>query len=99
MRRHFGSRFANRRPLMRLLRPRSPAVYASIGDRQKVNRQAAIDACRAALNNACGEINEAARLSDQIFTADELEIIRRELARLLNTIDLKVLDRLAPRPR
>ena len=59
-----------------------------------MNRQAAIDAFRAALNNACGEIHEAARLSDQIFTADELEIVRRELARLMNTIDLKVLDRL-----
>jgi hypothetical protein len=50
-----------------------------------------IDAFRAALNNACGEINEAARLAPDIFSGDELKLVRRELARLLETIDSQVL--------
>ena len=52
------------------------------------------DAFRAALNNACGEINEAARLSEDIFTAEELASVRRELARLMETIDSNLLNRL-----
>lgn len=59
-----------------------------------MNKQASQDAFRAALNNACGEINEAARLSSEIFTADELKAVRRELARLMEIIELQVLDRL-----
>jgi hypothetical protein len=59
-----------------------------------VNAKAAKEAFRAALNNACGEINEAARLSTEIFTADELKAVRRELARLMEIIDSQVLDRL-----
>ena len=59
-----------------------------------MNKQATKDAFRAALNNACGEINEAARLSSELFTADELKAVRRELARLMETIELQILDRL-----
>ena len=59
-----------------------------------MSNQATKDAFRAALNNACGEINEAARLSGEIFTADELKAVRRELARLMETIELQLLDRL-----
>ena len=50
-----------------------------------------IDAFRAALNNACGEIDEAARLAPDIFSGDELTLVRRELARLMEVIDSKVL--------
>jgi hypothetical protein len=50
-----------------------------------------IDAFRAALNNACGEINEAARLAPDIFSGDELKLVRRELARLMEVIDSEVL--------
>ena len=46
---------------------------------------------RNALNNACGEINEAARLSNDIFKEDELKLARRELARLMEIIDSKIL--------
>ena len=46
---------------------------------------------RAALNNACGEINEAARLSTEMFSGDQLKTVRRELARLMEIIDWKVL--------
>jgi len=53
-----------------------------------------IDAFRAALNNACGEINEVARLSVDIFAAEELATVRRELARLMESIDSKLLNRL-----
>ena len=49
------------------------------------------EAFRAALNNACGEINEAARLSTEIFAADELKVVRRELARLMQIIDSRLL--------
>jgi hypothetical protein len=49
------------------------------------------EAFRAALNNACGEINEAARLSADVFTGDDLNVVRRELARLMEIIDSKVL--------
>jgi hypothetical protein len=52
------------------------------------------DAFRTALNNACGEINEAARLSPDIFDGDDLLFIRRELAHLMNNIDSKILARL-----
>jgi hypothetical protein len=47
-----------------------------------------------ALNKACGEINEAARLSTEIFSGDELNAVRRELARLMEVIDSKILVRL-----
>lgn len=52
------------------------------------------EAFRAALNNACGEINEAARLSKIIFDGEDLKLVRRELARLLEIIDSKLLERL-----
>jgi len=51
-------------------------------------------AFRAALDNACGEINEAARLSTDLFEGDELKLVRRELARLMEIIDSKLLARL-----
>jgi hypothetical protein len=49
-----------------------------------------IEAFRA-LNNACGEINEAARLAPDIFSGDELKLVRRELARLMEVMDSQVL--------
>lgn len=52
------------------------------------------DEFRQALNNACGEINEAARLSSDIFGGDELEQVRSELARLMTAIDSRLLSRL-----
>ena len=55
-----------------------------------LNEQAS-KAFRSALNNACGEINEAARLSTEIFAGDELREVRRELARLTEMIDSRVL--------
>ena len=58
-----------------------------------MNKQAS-KAFRSALNNACGEINEAARLSTEIFADDELREITRELARLMEMIDSRVLVRL-----
>ena len=54
-----------------------------------------IDAFQAALNNACGEINEAARLSAELFDGEDLEVVRRELGRLMNIIDSKILARVA----
>jgi hypothetical protein len=53
------------------------------------------EAFRAALNNACGEISEAARLCPQLFTGDELQLVKRELARLMETIDSRMLARLS----
>ena len=47
-----------------------------------------------ALNNACGEINEASRLAPDLFLADELAGVRRELARLMEIIDSNILARL-----
>ena len=52
------------------------------------------EAFQAALNNACGEINEAARLSPYLFEGDELSQVQRELARLMEIIDSKLLRRL-----
>jgi hypothetical protein len=52
-----------------------------------------LDAFKTALNNACGEINEAGRLASDIFSADELAVVRRELARLMEIIDSKILAR------
>jgi hypothetical protein len=49
------------------------------------------DAFRAALNAACGEINEAARISPELFEGDTLKTVRRELARLMEIIDAKIL--------
>jgi hypothetical protein len=46
---------------------------------------------REALNNACGEIDEAARLSTEIFEGNQLESVRRELGRLMGIIDSKIL--------
>ena len=53
---------------------------------------------REALNRACGEIDEAARLSSDIFNGEQLEQVRRELARLMETIDSKLLSRLSQSP-
>jgi len=47
-----------------------------------------------ALNNACGEISEAAKLSSEIFPPVDLKVVRRELARLMEIIDLEILSRL-----
>jgi hypothetical protein len=55
-------------------------------------------AFREALNNACGEINEAALLSTEIFSGQELSHVRRELARLMETIDSQILARLPTAP-
>jgi hypothetical protein len=52
-------------------------------------------AFKGALNKACGEINEAAKLSSEIFDGDELKMVRRELARLMEIIDLQLLARLS----
>jgi hypothetical protein len=60
----------------------------------QLNKQQSIEQFRAALNNACGEVNEAARLSVDIFEGDELKMVRRELARLMEIIDSKLLARL-----
>lgn len=46
---------------------------------------------RIALDNACAEINEAARLSVEIFEEEDLKLVRRELARLMEIIDSKIL--------
>jgi hypothetical protein len=51
------------------------------------------EAFRQALNNACGEINKAARLSSDLFQGEELSTVRRELARLMEIIDSKLLAR------
>ena len=53
-----------------------------------------LDAFKTALNKACGEINEAARLAPELFLADELAGVRRELARLMEIIDSNILARL-----
>lgn len=46
------------------------------------------------LNNACGAINEAARFDVKVFEGDELNTVRREAARLMESIDLELLARL-----
>lgn len=45
------------------------------------------EAFQTALNNACGELNEAARLSVELFEGNDLQHVRRELARLMEIID------------
>jgi len=55
-------------------------------------------AFRDALNNACGEISEAALLSTELFSGQELQLVRRELARLMETIDSRILARLPTAP-
>jgi hypothetical protein len=55
-------------------------------------------AFRDALNNACGEINEAGLLSTEIFSAQDLQVVRRELARLMEIIDSRILARLPATP-
>lgn len=70
------------------------ADFLFTGGKSVKNGQSA-DAFRQALNNACGEINEAARLSQDLFQGDELNSVLRELARLMATIDSRLLSRLA----
>jgi hypothetical protein len=65
-----------------------------IKDIVQLSKQQSTEQFRTALNNACGEINEAARLSVDIFGGDELKMVRRELARLMEVIDSKLLSRL-----
>jgi hypothetical protein len=49
---------------------------------------------RAALDNACGEINEAARLSVDLFDGDNLKVVRRELGRLMEIVHSRILAKL-----
>jgi hypothetical protein len=49
-----------------------------------------------ALNTACGEINEAARLAGDVFEGESLKAVRRELARLMEIVDAKILIHLEP---
>jgi hypothetical protein len=60
-----------------------------------MDAQRAKDFC-AALDNACGEIDEAARLCVDLFDGDDLKEVRRELARLMEIIDSRVLSKLPP---
>ena len=50
-----------------------------------------VEAFRHALNNVYGEVNEAARLSRDIFSGDEAKFVRRELARIMELIDSRLL--------
>lgn len=60
----------------------------------QLNKQQSTEQFREALNNACGEISEAALLSVDIFEGDELKMVQRELARLMEMIDSKLLSKL-----
>ncbi|HVJ62404.1 MAG TPA: hypothetical protein VM555_06795 [Tahibacter sp.] len=62
-------------------------------ERCQVNSETA-KTFRDALNRACGEIDEAARLGAELFEGDEHKFVRRELARLLEIIDCRILPRL-----
>lgn len=53
-----------------------------------------VEAFRASLDAACGEINEAARISEKLFEGENLQVVRRELARLMEIIEAKILTRL-----
>ncbi len=44
-----------------------------------------------AVNKACGELNEAARLSNTLFEGEERRTVRRELARLMEQIETRIL--------
>ncbi len=44
-----------------------------------------------ALNIVCGEINGAASMSRAVFDGDDLKTVQRELARLMEIIDSKIL--------
>jgi hypothetical protein len=46
---------------------------------------------RAALDAACGEVSEAAKISLELFEGERLKTVQRELARLMEIIDGKVL--------
>ena len=46
---------------------------------------------RAALNAACGEVSEAAKISLELFEGERLNTVQRELARLMEIIDGKIL--------
>jgi hypothetical protein len=61
-----------------------------------LNRQK-VEEFRASLDKACGEIDEAARLSGELFQGNDLSRVRRELARLMEIIDGEILSRL-PKP-
>jgi hypothetical protein len=52
---------------------------------------------REALNSACGEVNEAAKLSLDLFEGERLNNVRRELARIMEIIDGKILIHLEPK--
>ncbi|MGO1071079.1 hypothetical protein [Lysobacter sp. CA199] len=46
----------------------------------------------AALNKACGEIDQAATYSEALFSdEEERKSVRRELARLMNQIDSRII--------
>lgn len=50
-----------------------------------------------ALDNACGELNEAARISPELFEGDELKVVRREIARLMEQVESRLLPVLRQR--
>ena len=44
-----------------------------------------------AINRLCGVANEAARLAVELFDEEELKIVRRELARMMEISEAKIL--------
>ncbi|HEU5136440.1 MAG TPA: hypothetical protein VFU13_14920 [Steroidobacteraceae bacterium] len=46
---------------------------------------------REALNSACGEVTEAAKLSLDLIEGERLDNVRRELARIMEIIDGQIL--------
>ena len=44
-----------------------------------------------ALDKLCGEANEAARLSSILFKGDESKVVRRELARLMEVVESRII--------
>jgi hypothetical protein len=70
-----------------------PVLQVARGKWHRVPTAPATAMFREALNLACGEINEAARFSDAIFKGEELDQVRRELARLLEQIESGILVR------
>lgn len=43
------------------------------------------------LETICGEANEAARLSELVLEGESLDIVRRELARIIEVVELKII--------
>ena len=57
----------------------------------QLSKQKKIESFNNAIEIICGEANEAAELSAALFSDKDLNVVRRELARIMEIVEIKII--------